>query len=81
MGLDFEILEMPRKTQSFRFSDKTVERLNKLGAILPTKTDTAIIEDAVAHLLATLESDDPRVHIIAPSDAQKTHKRSPRDAA
>jgi hypothetical protein len=80
MGLEFRLLEMPRKTQSYRFGDKTVDRLRKLGAILPTKTDTAIIEDAVAHLLATLESDDPRVHITAPSDTRKGHK-TPRDAA
>jgi hypothetical protein len=80
MGLEFRIIDLPRKTQSYRFSDKTVDRLEKLGVILPTKTDTAIIEDAVAHLLATLESDDPRVHITAPSDARKGHKRPP-DAA
>jgi hypothetical protein len=80
MGLGFEIIDLPRKTQSYRFSDKTVDRLEKLGIILPTKTDTAIIEDAVAHLLATLESTDPRVHITAPSDVQKRHK-SPKDAA
>lgn len=79
MGPGFEVLEMPRKTQSFRFSDRTRERLDKLGAILPGKSETAILEDAVAHLLGSLERDEP-VRMTAPSDSQKRHKRPP-DAA
>ncbi len=79
MGAEIRILELPRVTRSYRFDDRTLERLNKLARRLPSKSDTAILEDAIAHLLGTLERDQP-TWMTAPSDSQKGHKRPP-DAA
>jgi len=47
-----------------------MERLRKLTQ----KTDSEIIEDAIAHLLGSLERDLP-TYITAPSDRVKSHKR------
>lgn len=64
--------------RGFKLSASTNQRLERLSKMLD-KSDTAIIEDAIAHLLGTLERDEP-VRMTAPSDAAKRHK-SPRDAA
>jgi len=50
----------PKKTTSrhFRSSEATNKRLAKLQKILE-KDDTAIIEDAISHLLYSLERDQP----------------------
>lgn len=65
-------------SRSFRFSGITAKRLERLGKMVE-KSDTAIIEDAIAHLLGTLERDEP-IRMTAPSDDPKRHKRPP-DAA
>jgi hypothetical protein len=64
--------------RGFKLSAATNRRLQRLSRILD-KSDTAIIEDAVAHLLGTLERDEP-VRMTSPSDDPKRHKRPP-DAA
>jgi len=64
--------------RGFKLSAATNRRLERLSRILD-KSDTAIIEDAIAHLLGTLERDEP-IRMTAPSDTSKAHK-SPRDAA
>jgi hypothetical protein len=78
---EFEVIDLARaRTRSYRFSDQTGERLKKLGEKLESKTETQILEDAVAHLLSTLDRDLP-VYMTAPSDGAKRHKRTPSDAA
>jgi hypothetical protein len=59
--------------RGFKFSGVTAKRLERLGKILE-KSDTAIIEDAIAHLLGTLERDEP-IRLTAPSDVPNRHKR------
>ncbi len=65
-------------SRSYRFSNSTIKRLDRLGDITE-KSVTAILEDAVAHLLGTLERDLP-VYLTSPRDSEKRHKRPP-DAA
>lgn len=74
------IFTMPteKTTRSFRFSKVTSERMARLADLLE-KSDTAILEDAIAHLLGTLERDQP-VWQITPAELRKRPK-SPRDAA
>jgi hypothetical protein len=75
-------LNMPTeksKSRNFRFTNSTNSKLERLADILE-KSDTAIIEDAIAHLLGTLERDNP-VYLTSPRGTEKTHKRPPRDAA
>jgi predicted DNA-binding protein len=74
-------LTMPTEksnSRSYRFTNSTAKKLERLAAITE-KSDTAIIEDAIAHLLGTLERDNP-IYLTSPKDVQKGHK-SPRDAA
>ena len=65
-------------SRSYRFTNSTTKKLERLSDITE-KSDTAIIEEAIAHLLGTLERDQP-VWLTSPRDAEKTHKRGP-DAA
>jgi hypothetical protein len=74
-------LTMPTEksnSRSYRFTNSTAKKLERLAAITE-KSDTAIIEDAIAHLLGTLERDNP-IYLTSPRDIGKTHK-NPRDAA
>lgn len=80
MGVELEILELPRKARGYRFHDVTLERLEKLGRLLPTESDTEILQRAIVHFLATLENGEKTWGTI-PSELGKTHKRPPRDAA
>lgn len=67
-------------SRSYRFTNSSVKKLERLGDILE-KSDTQIIEDAIAHLLGTLERDMPTWQ-TSPRETEKTHKRTPpRDAA
>lgn len=65
-------------SRSYRFSKVTADRLQRLADLLE-KSDTAILEDAIAHLLGTLDRDEP-IYLTSPNDRQKRHK-PPRDAA
>jgi predicted transcriptional regulator len=65
-------------SRSYRFTNSTAKKLERLADIME-KSDTAIIEEAIAHLLGTLERDQA-VWMTSPKDAQKGHK-NPRDAA
>ena len=77
---EFEVIDLARaRTRSYRFSEQTAARLKRLGETLQSKTETQILEDAIVHLLATLDREE-KVSLIAPSDSQKRHKRPP-DAA
>lgn len=58
-----------RTAESFRFSAATRRRLAKLALRLG-KSKVAVVEIAVVHLLATLESADKRVYLTADSEAQ-----------
>jgi len=60
-------------SRSFRFTNSTAKKLDRL-ARLTEKSDTAIIEDAIAHLLGTLDRDQP-VFLTSPRDSEKGHKR------
>ena len=62
--------EKSANSRSYRFTNSTTKRLERLSDILE-KTDTAIIEEAIAHLLGTLERDQP-VWLTSPP---KGHKR------
>lgn len=66
-------------SRSYRFTNGSVKKLERLSGLLE-KTDTQIIEEAIAHLLGTLERDQP-VWMTSPPGDEKTHKRPPRDAA
>lgn len=75
-------LTMPTEkssSRSYRFSNSTANRIKRLAELLE-KSDTQIIEDAIAHLLGTLERDQP-LWAISPEDLKKLHKKPPRDAA
>lgn len=61
-------------SRSYRFSNGSVKKLQRLSAIRPDMSDTAIIEAAIAHLLGTLEREQP-VWLTSPGDLQKSHKR------
>jgi hypothetical protein len=65
-------------SRSYRFTNSTAKKLERLSD-LTEKTDTSIIEDAIAHLLGTLERDQP-IFLTSPQDPRKGHK-GPRDAA
>jgi hypothetical protein len=80
MGVEFKILELAKTSKHYRLSDKTLARLEKLRELAPGKSDTELVQDAVAHLLGTLESDDPRIFTHVPSEGRKRHK-DPHDAA
>jgi hypothetical protein len=71
--VELEILHLPRATRSYRFDELTMERLNKLAGRLG-KTETEIVSAGVAHLLGTLERDQP-IWMTAPSEGQKSHKK------
>ncbi len=60
-------------SRSYRFTNSTASRLEKLADILE-KSDTAIIEEAIAHLLGTLERDQP-VWLTSPPKAVPKHPR------
>lgn len=62
----------------FRINRRSLDKLARLRALLE-KSDADILEDAIDHLLGTLERDQP-VWKTAPSDSRKGHK-PPRDAA
>lgn len=62
-------------SRSYRFTNGSVKKLERLGRLLE-KSDTQIIEDAIAHLLGTLERDHP-VFLTSPGDTQKGPKRPP----
>lgn len=69
-------LTMPTEktnSRSYRFTNSTVKKMERLADILE-KSDTAIIEDAIANMLGTLERDNP-VYLTNPGDIRKTHKR------
>jgi len=66
-------------SRSYRFTNSTTRKLEKLADLLE-KSDTQIIEDAIAHLLGTLERDQP-LWATSPGDDKKSHKRPPSDAA
>lgn len=66
-------------SRSYRFTNSTVSKMERLAALLE-KTDTQILEEAVAHLLGTLERDQP-VWMTSPKDREEGHKRPPRNAA
>ena len=67
---------MPEKTaRSFRLSTVTQRRLERLADILE-KNDTAILEDAIAHLLGTIDRDLP-VYLTSLMDKRKGPKRPP----
>jgi hypothetical protein len=72
---ELEIVHLPRATRNYRFDEQTIQRLNKLSNRLGAKTETDILEDAIAHLLGSLERDQP-VWMTAPSEVLKSHKRS-----
>ena len=65
-------------TRSYRFSKVTAERQERLAELLQL-SDTAILENAIAHLLGTIERNQP-VWLTSPTDLNKRHK-TPRDAA
>lgn len=78
MGVNLEVLRLPREARSYRFDEQTLERLNKLANRLQGKNETDIVRDAVAHFLGTLERDQP-LWMTAPSEAQKanaSHKKA-----
>ena len=79
-GAVARIIELMPETpvSRHRLSARTREQLEVLHDVLG-KTESEILEDAVAHLLGTLERDQP-VWLTAPSDRGKRHKRPP-DAA
>lgn len=82
MGPAIRFQVMPTEkgaSRSFRFSTVTSRRLERLSDLLE-KSDTAILEDAIAHMIGTLERDQP-VWLTAPSDGRKHHKRGSDDAA
>jgi hypothetical protein len=75
-------LKMPTEkssSRSYRFTNKTAANLERLAELME-KSDTQIIEDAIAHLLGTLERDQP-LWATRPGDVKSSHKRGPRDAA
>lgn len=79
-----EIIALPRpSTRQYRFDERTNERLDKLASMLPSKSETAIVADAVGHFLSTLERDE-RPWMTVPSEqlppGRKSHKR-PSDVA
>jgi predicted transcriptional regulator len=65
-------------SRSYRFTNKTAANIARLADLME-KSDTAIIEDAIAHLLGSLERDQS-LWATRPGDIKKTHKRPP-DAA
>jgi hypothetical protein len=66
--------------RSFLFANVTERRLARLSDILEhSKSDTAIIEDALAHFLWTLEAGQP-VKMVRPAESLNGHKR-PDDAS
>jgi hypothetical protein len=68
------------ESRNFKFGPLTAKRLEKLGRKLD-KSDTAILEIAITHLLSTLERDEP-VRMTIPTEGSVTHKRGvPPDAA
>lgn len=73
-----EILHLPKATRSYRFDELTIQRLNKLANRLG-KTETEIVSTGVAHLLGSLERDQP-LWMTAPSEGTRSHKR-PSNAA
>jgi len=60
-------------SRSYRFTNSTASRLERLADMLE-KSDTAIIEEAIAHLLGTLERDQP-VWLTSPPKGRDGHKR------
>lgn len=81
MGVEIplEVLHLPRTTRSYRFDELTIQRLNKLtGRLGMTETET--VSRGIAHLLGSIERDQP-LWMTAPSEAQKSHKRSSSGAA
>jgi hypothetical protein len=80
-GAVARIIELMPETpvSRYRLNARTKERLERLRGLMD-KTEAEILEDAVAHLLGTLERDQP-IWPTAPSDRQTRHKRPPRDAA
>lgn len=74
VGVELEIVNLPRTARSYRFDEQTIQSLNKLANRLGSKTDTEIVSIGIAHLLGSLERDNP-IWMTAPSDTQKGHKR------
>ncbi len=75
-----EIVALPRpNTRSYRWDERTAERLDKLARLLPTKNETEILTDSVAHFLSILERDE-RVSMRVPSEAVPRHKSARREA-
>jgi hypothetical protein len=73
-----QLMAQEKTARSYRFTDTTVERLNKLEGRLPTMDRTTIVETAIGHLLGSLEQGEG-VYLAVPSEAQKAHKKGPAD--
>lgn len=74
------IIELMPETPASRFRINALakERLAKIKEF-NGKKDAQILEDAIAHLLSSLERDES-VHQVVPSE-QRSGRRPPRDAA
>lgn len=76
-----KIFTMPieKTTRSYRFSKVTQDRIERLGELLQ-KSDTQILEDAIAHLLGTVDRDQP-VWVTSPHDRKRGTSGPRRPAA
>lgn len=72
----FHLMPVKKSTsRHYRFSSLTERRLERLADILE-KSDTGILEDAIAHLLGTIDRDLP-VYLTSLMDKRKGPKRPP----
>lgn len=62
----------------FRINQRAKDRIARIRD-LTGKSDAEILQDAVAHMLSSLEQEQP-INLIVPSE-RKEGRRPPRDAA
>jgi hypothetical protein len=74
-GGSVTMFDVPKRQRTFRLTDRTLARIAKAAKLLD-QSEVGTVEEAIAHLLSTLERGEP-VHRVPPSELHSASDEPP----